>query len=316
MKKAIILNDTRRESTHIGCKHVMENLLLLCKKYYLKIDSTYQQLDLKELNDIRSKAVMVDAIIVNGEGTFHDDQAMAVNIVKAVMIAKQTNKDLKVYLINTVWQNNLILDRFTGLFDLIFVRDEYSKKLLELNNVSSMVVPDLIFYGNPNTVADNQLDVVVIDSVINRNAKKLARFAVTHFLPFYRMGTSRLDQQLRDELIQTIGGERVLYGDSVIYNSRMVITGRFHVVCLALMYKVYFQYLPSNTHKIEALIDEIGLNRDIFELNFEKIENLNPKRTYQYTETELILINKFLQAAKYRIDNMFEQIIKHLEANT
>lgn len=312
MKQIIILNDTRREKFHLGCQHVMKNLLYLCEKYNLIVDSSYQQLDLKEFDEIKNKATLLDAIIINGEGTFHDDQAMAVNIIKAVIIAKKMNKNVKAYLINAVWQNNLILDSFTSCFDLIFVRDEYSKKELELNNVPSKVIPDLIFYNNSSISLGSKSDVIVVDSVINRNAKKLARFAVIHSLPFYRMGTSRIDQQLRDELIETTGGERVLYGDGVITNSCLVVTGRFHVVCLALINKIYFQYMCSNTHKIEALIEEIGLDRDIFELDFEKIENLNPSQIYQYSDRELFLVDQYIERSKYRIEEMFKEIVKHL----
>jgi len=103
LKNIFIINDTRRDSAHLGCKIVMQNLLKLCDKYNFNILGLEKNISEDfDKEDFKNKINNVDFIIVNGEGTLHDNAGEG--IYSRVKIAKDLKKS--VFLINAVWQNN------------------------------------------------------------------------------------------------------------------------------------------------------------------------------------------------------------------
>jgi len=94
----------------------------------------------------------------------------------------------------------------------------------------------------------------------------------------------------------------------LIVKAELIVTGRFHMVCLAMLAKTPFVAFPSNTFKIEGMLNDAGLNHRLYNLN--KLNN----SIYNYSHwqnDELEKIENYIAQADYKIENMF-QIIKNV----
>ena len=99
MKTCILINSTRNVD-HIGCKLTVSGLSSILQNCNLKIE---YEISIREPNLeslIKSFGEKVDYLIINGEGTFHDDQVEAVRIIKAI-----NGYEYKTYLMNTQFHN-------------------------------------------------------------------------------------------------------------------------------------------------------------------------------------------------------------------
>ena len=134
---------------------------------------------MKELPDLIKKKKL-DFVIVNGEGTFHDDAQGAVWILECCEYIKK-KLNIPIFLINTVYQNNTKeLSNRMKIFDYIYVRENYSKLELTNDGIQCQVVPDLVFYtlNNSYDLTKNQkLNIGVIDSVYNDLSIKLLKLS-------------------------------------------------------------------------------------------------------------------------------------------
>ena len=90
----------------------------------------------------------------------------------------------------------------------------------------------------------------------------------------------------------------------LLLSSNYLISGRFHMIALSLIYKVPFNYTSSNTYKIEGLLKDIGISGR--KINLALKYKLNIKK---FTKFESNLIKIYLNKAPIKIDKMFEEII-------
>jgi Polysaccharide pyruvyl transferase len=90
-----------------------------------------------------------------------------------------------------------------------------------------------------------------------------------------------------------------------IATSQLIVTGRFHMICLALLAKTPFIALPSNTHKIEGLLDDAGLAH-----RFVAPAKLpGAIRAYsRWHEGELVQVEAYIERAHSSIAEMFSAI--------
>lgn len=265
----IVLNDTRREINHAGCRQVMRNLYQILSQSDITVIRSYQNPDSIQDPSYQHDLKKANAVIINGEGSFHDDQPIACSIMKAAMIAKQFGK--KVVLLNATWQNNLLLDRCIDCFDRIVVREPQSLQHLSQRGISAEIAPDLSFYGATDiripTIRENR---AVVDSVYPFVTQLLRRYAHEKKLSFYYMGA----------IPKTKRGIRYWIRKIIYSNHRGAITpfpkfenptrfsflvaGRFHAVCYAIMTQTPFVAIGSNTWKTESTLSNAGFPLEMF----------------------------------------------------
>ena len=146
-KKICILNDTSRDIGHFGCNSVMENLKKLC--YYNQLEVLFIDNDTNPNFDCKEyiqKIKNLDFVIVNGEGCLHDNKCL--DIYKKCQLAKELNK--KIFLINTVWQNNEETKKYLNLFDILSTRESFSfNQAINDGAKNIFCVGDLSFYSFP-----------------------------------------------------------------------------------------------------------------------------------------------------------------------
>jgi polysaccharide pyruvyl transferase WcaK-like protein len=271
--KCLLLNDTRSDN-HIGCELVVRHTLQQCRKNGLEVVASIPTSRAQEAPElIRNHLERVDMVLLNGEGTLHDDKPNAMALLEAAEVARAAG--LKVVLYNALWSNNRrAVDRL-GCFDLVFCRDRDSATELKAQCPAAVVtvVPDMTFLTEPPSgpVHQERQGVVVTDSVRKAQSVSLARYALSNGCDFSPMSDGffrkiRRKPLLRWSLRRKLGVVRGRYDSPERFLLRIrsaegVVTGRFHAACLSLVCGTPVCCLASNTRKIQSLYADFGLDR-------------------------------------------------------
>ncbi|ACB73740.1 polysaccharide pyruvyl transferase family protein [Opitutus terrae] len=269
--RVLVLNDTRRGSfnRHLGCNVVMENLLHLCAAHGLEVVRTLTTAEPLAAAGFDESLKQVDAVIVNGEGTMHHDSRGALALSAAILHTKRAGRTTA--LLNAVWQDNRQANACLGALDFVCARDLLSQGAMRAAGAThAHAAPDLSLYragAEPTVKPSFQAGVtapaaaaLVIDSVDDAEALRLRQFSATHGLPFRVMQAWAVREA--DER-HPLAHER-FFSLEDLNTSRVLITGRFHAICFAIKYGRPFLAVPSNTHKMEALLHDIGLPAEDF----------------------------------------------------
>lgn len=336
--KALLFNDTSSEGHH-GCHLVMQQIYTLAEQAGMDIlRSCPMYHDWQTDEQLQADIRAADICLVNGEGTMHDDAPLALRYGALARYCKEHR--VPCFLINSVWQNNDRLNADAPLFTRIFVRDVLSQAALGEIGVSAEVVPDLtlsyqyqgatparqgllingsvlterlreawrISCANPRlryvsirTVAPLQLGKgfdIYLRKNLRKRLKAYRRIAASylHSYPTDLPG-SRIDK-LRWRYA-VLAPQRFL---NLLRRSEGVITGRFHLVTLCLVTGTPFYAIPSNTHKIEALLTQVGLS-DRLRLSYENA--VSDACVIAFSEREQAHIERLLREASRRAREMF-----------
>ncbi|NRG16717.1 polysaccharide pyruvyl transferase family protein [Rhizobiales bacterium] len=187
-----------------------------------------------------------DILIVNGEGSMHHDTPH--HKAKMNKIKEAIELDRKVFLVNTVWQdNNSEYDEILKNIDGITTREILSQQNLYLRHgIESTVFPDLSLQLEIDDSAEHA-DVKGHPTTNDFLAQGFGFVRITEGIfsdfPF-------LDMKLLpwSTLVKTLR------------TSSLLITGRHHGVMAACKAKTPFAALAGNTHKIEGFIKTSGIN--------------------------------------------------------
>lgn len=192
----------------------------------------------------------VDILVVNGEGTLHHAPGMGMLVLMTT--ALQMGK--KVHLVNT---SITAVDRFDDVLadvDDLNVRENMSSKYLTDRSISHRVVLDSLLGASFSTVPDRDLSgkTIVMDWHPNRD-KDVGRAIV------------KLHNELSENIKYFLPLNHYSHVASwrhTVANLRpveLVVTGRYHGVYLAGLAGCPFVALPSNTDKVQGLIERSGL---------------------------------------------------------
>jgi len=333
MKRAILINNTKSENHH-GCYTVITQIDKFLKKNFIKLVYSHDtNLTFENyLLFINKKNINFDILIINGEGSLHSSSKKAEDIIE---IGYWTKKVLKkrVVLINSVFQNNnqLLISKIKA-FDLIYVRDKFSQNYLSKNNVECNYAPDLVFSYYKRKKLINSDEIIFTDSVfrntshdlfnfykIFKNAqfvplstrpsiyffKAYIRFIARYYIlkiPFIFNKYKNIDYEIQKKYLT--------YRDFInkISSSKINICARYHAIVFSLIFRVPFVALKSNTHKVESLLHEIGLENRLIKI--EEIRNINLITFSSYSNKEIYLIENFINKSKSKINDMFTKIKK------
>jgi hypothetical protein len=221
--KTIILNDTA-ETGHAGCILTMQTYKEQCEKAGIEIVKTVSIYE-RDLEYHYKDFEKVDLLIVNGEGSMHDNKRP-----ELVQIAGKFPS----VLINTVWQNNAELPELDE-FLYVAARESYSSTLLNAD-----LVPDIVFASDyVRTFREHHKVEVQYPQQLFDTAAQKGKGIGIHCSP-----------------------ESYI---TALLESGWVITGRFHGVVLCAMLGIPFVAYESNTHKIEGLMNDMWVSDSYFE---------------------------------------------------
>lgn len=338
MKKCVILNDTSYDFHH-GCEIVMSNIIYLLREIGLEtIDTNSVGVNWKSNEEFMHNMSDADIVIVNGEGTLHHNSIRVKELSPIGKYVKE-NLNIPIVLINTTYQDNgPEIAMYMKYFDLIFVRETMSQNDLKQFSIESKVVPDMTFYtkfnlssklinnsiGTTDSVYDNVSKSLYDLSIKNRyqylpalttpNIKDLNKIVIFKTIKFYLRKIIRYIQwKLFKRFDIILMGTFNYIGDYKHYiqkiaNLNFIFIGRYHALCFALKTLTPFFAIKSNSHKIESMLEDIGIDHERI-VNHSDLDNLKLK---PFTREEETKIKTYINHAPIKIEAMFQEIKKLL----
>ena len=267
--KALVINDTS-PGQHLGCILVMQRLADVLRDAGVEILAA---LRLGELASPRFQRELArcDIMIINGEGTMHHDAPGARAIARAGEAAQRAG--VPIALINTVWQDNDAVNALLPRCQWISARESLSAADIAAQGQTCHVVPDLTLCTQPadlfdvnHAPPDMAAPPVVLDDVRPELSAQLAAYARYRSLQYMPMAGrpslrrptawKRWWQQGWDSFWAP---QLTVAHASSIQHASIVVTGRFHGMCLATLARRPFIAFASNTHKMEGMLADAQL---------------------------------------------------------
>lgn len=201
-------------------------------------------------DSLRADIQSVDAVILNAEGTIH--HGAGVQWLAAIGAAQQLGR--RTLIVNAVMQETPGFDRVLRSVDDLCVRDARSAAYLDSRDIPCRRVPDSLpharFEAEPFCDLGGRIVVTDWHSARNDDVGR-AMLDLWRSLPPGQRFYFPLEHAV----------QRLLWRAAVptLATASLVVTGRHHGVCLAACAGVSFVALPSNTFKVEGLIEASGL---------------------------------------------------------
>ena len=258
----VILNDTAINSKHFGCHLVMEVFKEQISRIGGKIIKTFPCRYGKPIILPEN----TDLVIVNGEGTCHHNNA------RELINTVDMYPDIPFVLLNSVWQSNSEYKSLSK-YKYITVRESFSLKALPKGLENVEVIPDIVFAAKifDNFVDKNAIeDIGVTDNVVGA------------FNP--DINSMQKPQDYIDQILKY----------------KRICSGRHHGVAVSAMLKRPFSAWPSNTHKIQGMMTDMGVFENFFKTQKEALNNVPTV----FDEN----ISRYTEQAKIDIERMFDNL--------
>jgi len=260
--KVVLVNDTSLWNNHFGCQLVGQTIREQLARCGHELIHS-APLFFKEHDE--KYFAKADLVLINGEGSIHHDKNLSL-----VDIAK----DYPAALINAVWQDNSMCENLKHM-KYISVRESYSHREITKQGVEADIVPDLIFASSLLNSYHRPVGVKglgVTDSVLNT-----------------KMGFSPKVSMPAEYLKQLAKFNRVC-------------TGRFHAAIACAVMGIPFSTWDSNTHKIQAMMEDMGLP-EFHKSSFDEAKEVCPKKVQPQTK-------EYHLDAKKKINSLFDGLSK------
>lgn len=338
-RSALLLNDTSLAGNH-GSQVAVDQLIRLAGQSAITVAERHP-IDV-ELEKLATDGL--DLVIVNGEGSLHHSKKAAKAIAR--IPAWTADKGLPAFLVNSIYQgNDAAIGKGVSGYQQIYVRDNQSFQELEGEGIKPEAVVDLSLTWAPgHALAPDRKTIIVTDSTVKTT--NAALFALSGslsngvFVPFRSrppvvpdhpgQNTANLSRYRMRKItsrFQTKALSRARYANilptldeftRVLCNTAcLIVAGRYHGVCIALDLEIPFVAVPSNSFKVEALLEEIGMENRLISGNIARISEHGLMETYgSYTDNERERIRKFRQEQSEQANRMFQNIRASVETRT
>ncbi|SLN43159.1 glycosyltransferase family protein [Pseudooctadecabacter jejudonensis] len=282
--RVVLLNDTDVNGYHFGCARVMGVIRRqLADRGLAPIGSVPVSLNWQDAHaDLVNSA---DLLVINGEGTLHHASRKGRWLLDAAKATKA--RGARVALINALWQDNPEdWAELIASVDILSVRDSRSAAAMARQTGRSdiRVMGDLSMCVPLGRAHTSRSGVLVGDSLHASVTARLAQVAgtmpeaslvpVTSSLKFispHKRGLRRALRiwyaGLRQRQYLRQNPKAQFLPDEAAYvahvqTKALSVTGRFHAACLAVATRTPFVAVRSNSWKIEALLEDVGLSAD------------------------------------------------------
>jgi hypothetical protein len=264
--RVVLYNDTALINSHFGPQLVVHTIReQLAKRGVELIGSLHRDAVPQDNRALLSRA---DLVVVNGEGSIHHGKCChLIDIAREYPAA----------LINCVYQENSANDALSQ-FRLIAARESRSARhLLDCGATAVDVVPDLMF-----------------GSTILRG--------------FVR-GEPAFDLGMTDNVVNRESGQSPFVSNAADYlhwlsRHRRMVCGRYHAAVACSVLGIPFTCWPSNTWKIDGMLEDMGLPELLFQTQQEAVQNC-PTSFDAGTKAK---IDTYVTNARKKIDSLFERL--------
>jgi len=289
-KKIILVNDTAKSEQNPGCETTvgeLKKLLQTAQIFSLPLGFAYglYKRSAKQYipNLVRIGRVLLHnphfltagLVVVNGEGTIHHNHKGGNVLLLIIFLARLFDK--KVLLVNCSLEGlspgNLLLLRFA---DQLAVREQMSYQYLKSVGFDPLLIPDCAFLAEADPSSNGRVAQTVIGErvciftpgVIYEHRQDNADYLRSQievirqqgYQPYYLQ--VQLSEEKDCQVWERLGGRvirRHQYRASDIFSllaqAELVISGRYHILIFTLMVKRPFVKLPTNTWKIDGLLN-------------------------------------------------------------
>lgn len=340
--KVILLNDTSIENHH-GCRRVVDTIRQCLAARGLEIiGSAPARKPWHTARELVHDMRWADLILINGEGTLHHGSALGANLLSVV--DHPARGGTPVALINTVYQENPAeWGKWMMKMSLVAARDRRSRLEIERARVKAEFVPDLSLYRKAPARPSNRNRKCIAygDSVyddIKRALRKAyrkdrrerrprmflpIRTSIMHSNPRLRSSVcARLEglryawevkmARLKDSSYRVSAGAEEFLRD--LQQASLYLTGRYHGICLSMVCGVPFRAVASNSHKIEALLEDAGLNPARLSTSVIDVIGSAPE-AWQFTADEQANLSAFLRDGRRSMDALFDRLAELARGN-
>lgn len=331
-----LVNDTRYDNHHGGLT-VVRNLhaAMSARGWYctgaLPVSATVDR-----LAGIRRAIHDAQLILVNGEGSLHHNRR---NARRLLDICERLQTTHPVAIVNALWQDNDTRRWQPVLAECkaIYTRDRRSQTQLAKLGLAPGYAPDLTFYDYPRISIPVSDRMACTDSVksdwtawaLGQCEEGMDMDFITLFTRTrsHTRGRRDIGKQIKYALypvlqrrlqIRPPARYRAL-GYAVddttallqrIASARAICVARYHALCFALQQNRPFVAVPSNSHKSEALLAEVGLLDDrhmYHEMDGASLRAALDRVAARHDEVQPS-IAAFNRSARARIDAMFDAL--------
>jgi SAM-dependent methyltransferase len=256
-----LFNDTG-DSPHVGCLAVSQAHRRMLRQANAVVrhaffTTEWRQLEASSLEESIARALgspelrrvfaETEVVVVNGEGTIHHGRGR--HLLGILAAAQQLG--VPTYLVNAVLQDtDEARGILRGLNDCT-VRDKRSSEYLSALDVAHRLVPDSIFEAEflPAPLHDFADSLVITDCHPERTAE--FRNALGCLASEWQGAVAWYELESPNRVFDW----RHAVAD--LRRAAVVVTGRHHGACLAMRAGVPFVTLPSNTWKLEGLLEQL-----------------------------------------------------------
>ena len=338
MKKVAVFNDTSG-GRHFGCVAVMTNLVTLLLQNNMEphffwpvgVDwRSHKEEIVKHLDGL-------DAIIVNGEGTIHNDitRTRAASLLELGQFCRhELNKPC--FLVNATLHN--ISDEGVSLlsqFDRIFVRASNSENFLRTKAISTARTFDLSLFGligknykpHKGTTASTPAKTLFTGSVVSTTDIELKELSLKLAANFQDIrppvkAPQKIMNKIRRLLhISNNGGRTTLRYENdhqqwleKITSYELVVCGRFHAATLCTGTFTPFVALESNTPKVSCFLNDVFGNVDRLFSTAQIAEAVQKKENLNFTQDETQSIINYLESGEQTCETMMDEIYHAIKA--
>ncbi|MDW9814294.1 hypothetical protein GOC60_05160 [Sinorhizobium meliloti] len=314
--RVLILNETSKigfNDKHLGCHNVSKTIADKLAENGMEYAGWANNIggfnEILEVDEGRD----FDAVIINGEGTFHSNAARAIELSMIGQYAKTLGK--KVFLINTVWERNgRHLEEMCSGFDLITARESWSFRGVKNFAREALLVPDLAWNCAEPATNSKTDECGVIDCILPETTALLQELALTNSLEFRTM--SGLLRPFAKSVQQSYPIKSVpsALSEADLTRFGSWISGRFHGLILGLVHRSSVAAFQSNTSKIQAMLQDIGIAHKICSIddiqqsteNGRFTESLQEK--LEYSSLDWVKVSNYREFAIAETRKTFERI--------
>ncbi len=325
--KAVLLNHTGFENHH-GCRVVMRAIYegLAARGVRVIAASPVRHKWWRDVGLMRAISAS-DVIVINGEGTLHHGAGHGERLLQVV--DHPARKGAPVVLINALYQDNpAAWGRYLERLAFISVRDSKSQAMLKAQGIEAHETPD---FSMAQSAADPPVRrasemVAFGDSVLDDAAADLDRLYRAHPGPKQKLPIWASLKYWTPPALLYAANAPVLLGDAIanladpktrrfatergflreLGRAGLFVTGRFHGAAMAMRTRTPFLAAGSNSHKVEALLEDAGLNPARL-IDLKSVKDLNAKE-WRFSDAEAAALEAYLRRARAGAAEVFERI--------
>lgn len=246
-----------------------------------KIDRAGWQRAVSAMNE-RLSPLWTDAdlLLVNGEGTIHDDSIGALTLIGICAAAKRMGKKVALVNCSIFSLDEFLLDSLRGAVDYFSVREPMTFRYLQANNIAAAQSADCLFLASrisessdtPRPALSAKAPYVVYTPGVLSASGRISESAIAADIKTIRnMGREVVYYVVEAEdekyasvaahagaSILPLGAFRWEQVQSSLAGAEWVVSGRYHINIFAAMAGTPFIPLETNTSKMQGLLELLG----------------------------------------------------------